>query len=116
MRRYELRKRRERVIRWFVWRLPREVVMWSYVRVAAHATTGKYGDTVVPELGMMDALKRWDEDTMVARGEHGTSPLTLRQFVILVTLGAISRVVVRWVMTVVRALREAPTFKYDVDD
>jgi hypothetical protein len=35
--------------------------MWCYVRVGAHATTGRYGDTVVPELSMMDALQRWDD-------------------------------------------------------
>jgi len=26
----------------------------------AHATTGEYGSTVVPELTAMDALKRWE--------------------------------------------------------
>lgn len=41
------------------WLLPKRVVMWAYVRVGAHATTGEYGNTVVPELSMMDALKRW---------------------------------------------------------
>lgn len=59
-RRYLLLRRREAFVRWVVWRLPRTVVMWCYIRVGAHATTGQYGDTVVPELGMMDALQRWD--------------------------------------------------------
>jgi hypothetical protein len=57
---YEIRKRREAVVRWIAWHLPHELVMWCYIRVAAHATTGEYGNTVVPELPMMDALKRWD--------------------------------------------------------
>ncbi len=26
----------------------------------AHATQGKYGTTIVPELSMMDAIKRWE--------------------------------------------------------
>jgi hypothetical protein len=59
--RYELGKRFEALIRAIVWRLPRRLVMWSYIRVGAHATTGKYGNTVVPEITMMEALKRWDD-------------------------------------------------------
>ena len=45
---------------WLAWRLPRTLVKWAYIRVAAHATTGKHENTVVPELSMMDALRRWD--------------------------------------------------------
>lgn len=60
--RYQLTKLRERLIRKVVWRLPRSVVMWSTVRVIAHATTGQYSSQVVPELSAMDALKRWDDD------------------------------------------------------
>jgi hypothetical protein len=48
------------LLRWIAWHLPRKLVMWCYVRVGAHATTGAYGDTVVPDLGMMEALRRWD--------------------------------------------------------
>lgn len=58
--RYWMAKRAERVLLWFVWRLPRTLVMWCYIRVAAHATTGQFSNTVVPNLGMMDALQRWD--------------------------------------------------------
>ena len=42
------------------WMLPRSLVAWAYIRVVAHATTGQYGSTVVPELGAMDAFKRWE--------------------------------------------------------
>ncbi len=56
---YEYNKRRDALIRKIVWRLPKRFVMWSYIRVAAHATTGEYGNTVVPEITMMDALDRW---------------------------------------------------------
>ncbi len=60
--RYEWRKLKERVLMWIAWHLPRSLVKWCYVRVGAHATTGKHGHTVVPDLSMMDALKRWDDD------------------------------------------------------
>lgn len=59
-RHYQIRKQREKVLRWVAWHLPHELVMWCYVRVAAHTTTGDYDHTIVPELSMMDALKRWD--------------------------------------------------------
>ena len=42
------------------WKLPRRLAYWCAIRVIAHATTGKYGNTVVPELRAMDALKRWE--------------------------------------------------------
>jgi len=57
---YEIDKKADAIVRWIAWHLPRRLVMWCYVRVGAHATIGKFGDTVVPELKMMDALERWD--------------------------------------------------------
>lgn len=48
-------------VRWMVWHLPRRVVMWSYIRVVAHATTGRWEHQIVPELGAMEALQRWEE-------------------------------------------------------
>lgn len=66
-RRYYARKHYEAVIRWIVWRLPREVIKWAFVRVGAHATTGRFGDTIVPEITMMEALGRWDSDNTVAK-------------------------------------------------
>jgi hypothetical protein len=48
------------VLQWLAWRLPRRLVMWCAIRLIAHATQGRYGDTVVPELTAMDALQRWD--------------------------------------------------------
>ena len=61
-RRYLVGRYWESVIRWVAWRLPRKLVMWCYARVAAHATTGEYGNTIVPELTMMDAWSRWDDE------------------------------------------------------
>lgn len=57
---YEYNKIKENVIRKFVWKLPRYLIMWCYIRVVAHATTGNFGNTIVPEISAMDVLKRWD--------------------------------------------------------
>jgi hypothetical protein len=66
--RWELRYRRhtwpDKLARWVAWRLPRHLVMWCYVRVVAHATTGKHGSTVAPQLTAMDALGRWEREQM----------------------------------------------------
>jgi len=45
---------------WLSWKMPRKLAYWCAIRVGAHATTGKYGDTVVPGLSMMDMFKRWE--------------------------------------------------------
>jgi hypothetical protein len=45
----------------FVWALPKKIAYWSTIRVGAHATTGQWGNTIVPELTLMDALKRWEQ-------------------------------------------------------
>lgn len=58
---YKARKFTEKVQRKIAWLLPRSIVMWAYIRVVLHATNGKWGNTVVPEVTAMDALKRWDE-------------------------------------------------------
>ena len=58
---YELRKKAERFWMWVAWHMPKVLVKWCYVRVGAHATMGEYGKTVVPEITMMDALKRWED-------------------------------------------------------
>lgn len=66
-RRYLLQKRRDQLLLGIAWRLPKELVTWCFVRVVAHATTGPYGDTLVPHLTAMDALKRWDDDRRTDR-------------------------------------------------
>lgn len=50
----------EKLIIAIAWRLPRRLAYWCAIRVGAHATQGKYGDQVVPDLKFMDALQRWD--------------------------------------------------------
>ncbi len=50
----------EKILIWIAWRLPKTLVRWCGFRIGAHATQGKYGTTIVPELGFMDAMKRWE--------------------------------------------------------
>jgi len=45
---------------WLAHRLPRKLVYYASIRLMAHATTGDYSYTVVPELTIMEALERWD--------------------------------------------------------
>ncbi len=49
----------DRAWRWLVWHLPKQFMMFCAIRVIAEATTGKYGDTVVPELPAMEAVARF---------------------------------------------------------
>ena len=42
--------------------IPKRLIYFCYMHVAAHATTGKYGDTEVPALSMMDAINRYGKD------------------------------------------------------
>jgi len=41
--------------------MPKRLVYLCAIRLAAYATQGEYGDTVVPELTAMDALNRWEK-------------------------------------------------------
>jgi hypothetical protein len=50
----------EKFYLWFVWKLPKSIILWSTIRLVANATTGKYENTIVPELTAMEALKRWE--------------------------------------------------------
>jgi len=52
-------ERLERVWFWLSGRSPRRLIYFCGIRLAAHATTGHYSDTVVPELTIMEALERW---------------------------------------------------------
>lgn len=58
---YRVPEIKERILTAIAWRLPRSLVYWCYIRVASHATTGEWGDTEPDSLGMMEALKRWEE-------------------------------------------------------
>jgi hypothetical protein len=53
------------------WVLPRRLVRWCFYRVLAHATTGEWGATVVPDLAAMDAAARWEvQPGRMASGEE----------------------------------------------
>ena len=47
---------------WLVGLLPKKLIYFCFMHVMAYATTGKYGQTVVPELSGMDAAKRYMDD------------------------------------------------------
>jgi hypothetical protein len=47
---------------WFVAKLPKRLIYFCFMHVFVYATTGKYGNTVVPELTAMDAIKRYGDD------------------------------------------------------
>ena len=47
---------------WFVHRLPAKIRYFCFMDVMAHSTTGKYGNTIVPELSGMEAIQRFGHD------------------------------------------------------
>lgn len=56
--RWALRAKREDMLFWIGRHMPRSVRYYTTVVSCAEATTGQYGDTLVPELTMMEMLKR----------------------------------------------------------
>jgi hypothetical protein len=56
---YWAKRKAEKWMLRLVWKLPKRLVMWCAIRVMANATTGPYGNQVVPDLTAMDALARW---------------------------------------------------------
>ena len=63
MNKYTRAEMKERAWIWLAWKLPKTLVKWASIRLVSHATTGKYGLTIVPELSAMDAIKRWETVT-----------------------------------------------------
>jgi len=51
---------REKIAREIAWLLPPRIVMWCFIRVAAHATQGPYGTDHVDDLRFSEFLKRWE--------------------------------------------------------
>lgn len=59
--RYALQRKADNLCIWLAWHvLPKRLVMWCAMRVGAHATTGQYSATNVPQLTFMEAAKRWE--------------------------------------------------------
>lgn len=52
----------ERFWMWLAWKLPRGLVYWCFVRVAAHATTGRFGGDESIALTLVEAMKRWERE------------------------------------------------------
>lgn len=57
-------KRADTWWRRLAFKMPRGLAYWCAIRVGAYATTGRYGNQVVPELLFMDALQRWTADEL----------------------------------------------------
>ena len=51
---------KDRIYHWMARHLPRRLRLWCAVDVMVHATSGKYGSQVVPDLTAMEALRRWE--------------------------------------------------------
>ena len=59
---------REKFWLWLAFRLPKQLVWHAAIRLMAVASSGKWGATVVPELGGMDAIGRWEEKYLRKQG------------------------------------------------
>lgn len=59
---YRINRRIENATIWLARRLPKKLKMRVYFDILAHATTGKYGKTVVPDITAMDAVDRYMKD------------------------------------------------------
>lgn len=59
---YELRRKKENAIIWLACKLPKQLKMRVYFDILAHATTGKYGKTNVPDITAMEAIDRYCKD------------------------------------------------------
>ena len=57
--RYQMPQQHAAAYQWTANHLPRELVLWCCVRVAAHGTMGKYGDTDPSTLDVIEAMRRW---------------------------------------------------------
>ena len=51
----------DRIKMFLVWRLPKWIVYWCVIRVGGYASTGQYSNQIVPDLTLIDALKRWEK-------------------------------------------------------
>jgi len=54
-------KYQDKAAMFVAWMLPRRVVLWAYVRVMAHATSGPYGTENVDSITYSTAYRRWEE-------------------------------------------------------
>ena len=52
--------RKEKLMMWISWKMPKWLVYFCAIRLGANATTGKYSNQIVTDLSFIDALKRWE--------------------------------------------------------
>jgi hypothetical protein len=50
----------DKIFQYIARHLSKRLVYFCTIRLIAHATTGKFGNQVVPDLTAMDALSRWE--------------------------------------------------------
>ena len=50
---------------WLCKKLPKKLIYFATIQLFSKTTTGKYGDTIVPELTLTDALKRYSDDNNI---------------------------------------------------
>lgn len=53
---------KNRLAQWLAARLPKRVVYYATIRAGAFATTGPYGDTLVPDVTFMEVLSRYHRE------------------------------------------------------
>ncbi len=51
---------KDKIARWVVWRLPKRLVFWCYIRLHAKATCTQYSHLTPDEVTWDMALKAWD--------------------------------------------------------
>lgn len=56
---YRYERLKEKLIIFIAWSLPKSVVLWVVVRAFAHATTGKWGNEHIDEIGYKEVYDRW---------------------------------------------------------
>ena len=54
------RRWREDLERFAAWHMPKNIVLWCFVRIVAHATTGRWNESPA-KLTVMEAMERWRE-------------------------------------------------------
>ena len=47
---------------WIVDKLPKKLLYFCFMHIMAYSTTGKYSNTIVPDLTAMDAVDRFRKD------------------------------------------------------
>lgn len=65
--------KKEKILLWVAYRIPRKLLYWIGIRIWAIATTGKYSDAVASELTVVDALKRIAQPEQLVKAQERAS-------------------------------------------